>query len=208
MSIKFLYIICLFSLQYTSAQKIFQKEISSEGINTVIINDDFISEIKVLSTKLKNIIIEARVSGENEENVVIQEIFEGSKLFISAAFMPFFEAEDDKLAAHKILSVSLQIHIPENFTIKINSKKASVFTVGNFEIIEMGLEEGNCVLQNFKGNAKLQTKSGDITVYAKEGVSAEAISKNGSVQNQLPKKRKFHIKAESINGSIMLLITE
>ena len=85
---------------------------------------------------------------------------------------------------------------------------ASVFANGTYKNLAVSIENSNCDLQNFSGNAHLKTTNGNITVIANNTVSGKAFSKNGIVKNELSNHGKFQVEAESINGSISLLQTK
>ena len=72
----------------------------------------------------------------------------------------------------------------------------------------ISIENSNCDLRNFSGNAHLKTVKGNITVVANNDVSGKAFSKYGIVKNELTSNKKFLVEAESIHGSISLLQTK
>ena len=74
--------------------------------------------------------------------------------------------------------------------------------------INVYLENGDCQLNDFLGNASIKTKHGNIKVHARENVSGRAFSTNGSVVNYLPGQAKYTIIAESRDGDISLLQTK
>ena len=190
------------------AQKTIQKEFSSEEIHTLSIEDDAIFKISAQTSKEETIKIVFHISGEHSESVIIEEKIEEDKLSIKTGFAPFFVMEDDKLAAHKVMAVEMELIIPQTISIEIKSKLASVETRGPIGNLAISLGNGSCSLKGFKGNAHLKTVAGNITVQAQKDVSGKAISKNGTVQNDLSSIGEFFIEAESINGNIMLLQTK
>ena len=79
---------------------------------------------------------------------------------------------------------------------------------GNYANFHANLENGDCTLSNFLGDAIITTGQGNIFVYARENVSGRAFSAKGSVVNYLPGRAKYTIIAESRNGNISLLQTK
>ncbi len=203
-----IFFIYFLGISFCTAQKVLQKEISSEGIETVLIEDDAIFKIEVQTSENNRVQLKANISGENSESIIIEEKIQDGTLFLSTGFSPFFEKENDKLAAHKLMAVEILVVIPKHINIQIKSKIASATVIGAYKNVEIGLDEGNCLLKDFLGNAVLQTKMGDITVFARNQVSGEGISLHGTVKNELPITGKYHLTAETINGSISLLQTE
>jgi len=205
---KLTFILCFLFFGNVFAQKIIEREFNASEITSIEINSDVIYHIKITSRNTEQIKIKTQVEGENYENVVLGIIEENNTLHIKTSFTPFFEAKNDKLAAHKVISIEMELIVPESMTIKIIAEIASVETFGEYESISVLLENGNCLLDNFMGDALLKTKLGFIKVYALEEAFGLANSKKGTVINELDNKRKingkYRIEAESFSGDISL----
>lgn len=198
----------VFGSTFCYAQKVIQKKFPSEEISEFSITDNAIFKIEIQSSEESTITVSAHISGEHAENIIIEEKIVDGTLFLKTGFAPFFTFENDKLAAHKIMAIELKITVPKTIAVEIKSKLASVNFNGNIKNLRINLENGNCTLTNFSGNAQLKTIGGNITAQTQKNVSGNAISKNGTVENNLSSKGKFLIAAESINGSISLLQTK
>ncbi len=190
------------------SQKVIEREFNALEITTIEINSEIIYHIKITSEKTEQIKIKTQVEGENYENVVLGIIEENNTLQIKTSFTPFFEAKNDKLAAHKLISIEMELIVPESMAVKIEASVASVEIFGKYKAVSVLLENGNCSLTNFKGNAMLKTKQGFITVYASKETLGIAVSKKGAVVNELSKSNvkslKHRIEAESFKGNISL----
>jgi len=202
---KLLLAIVFFVTNQASAQKILQKQFNASAFETLVIESDDVFTIAISAQKTDNINVRTHIEGEHHESVVLNTSEAGKTLTLSTGYSPFFEKENDKLAAHKLIAIDMLITVPENLSVEIRSKIASVTGKGTYENFFVALENGTCLLKNFKGNATLYTKEGAITVYAKPTVTGQAVSKKGTVLNELPKTGKHKIIAESITGSITLL---
>lgn len=188
------------------SQKIIEKDIDASSINNIVINSDLVNNISLLSNNTNVIKVITKIEGEHYENVVLGLIEKDQKLFVNPDYSPFFKANNDKLAAHKVQSIEIKLIIPERLDISIKSKIASVFSRGSFNSIFVTLDNGNCTLQEFVGDAILKTKNGFISVYTKERIYGEALSKRGIINNELSKNNnsKYRIIAETKEGSISL----
>ncbi len=204
----FIIVILFFGSYCCMAQKTIQKEFDSEGIQKLSIADDAIFKITVQSSEESTIKVSAHISGEHFESIIIEEKIVDSTLFLKTGFAPFFTLENDKLAAHKMMAIEVELTVPKKLAVEVNSNLASVIATGTFKSLSISLENGNCILNDFFGNAQLKTIAGNIAVLAQKNVSGKAISKNGTVENNLLNKGKFFVEAESINGNISLLQTE
>jgi len=197
-----------FGNHYCWAQKVIQKEFSSEELHALSIIDDGIYKIKIQSSEEPTIKLELHISGEYSESVIIEEKIIKGILSLKTGFAPFFKLKNDKLAAHKVMALEIKLIIPETISVEIKSKLASAKTIGKIKNLAVVLENGNCDSSNFQGNAHIKTEGGNIIVHAQNNVSGSAISKFGIIENTLPKHRKYSIEAESNNGNISLLQTE
>ncbi len=200
-------LIC-FGINWSVAQKTIQKEFSSEGIKMLSIRDDAIFKITVHASEEKSIKLAVHISGEHSENVIVEENVTENTLSLKTDFSPFFLPEDDKLAAHKVMAVEVDLTIPQTISLEIKSKLAAVTAEGMIYELAVSIENGTCVLTNFTGNAHLKTTDGNIRVRATSTVSGQATSTHGTVENKLWGNGKFFVEAESINGDISLLQTE
>lgn len=190
------------------AQKIMEREFDATNYSVIEINSDDIFNITISAEKSDKIKIITHIEGEHYENVMLSILEEDGKLRIEPRFAPYFEAKNDKLAAHKVLAIEMEFRIPENFDIRINSSLSSVKARGKFLSFEALLGVGNCILEEFLGDAKIKTKQGFIKVFALERVSGKAFSKKGKVINELERNGKYSIEAESFEGDISLFLIE
>ncbi|MFT5248524.1 MAG: hypothetical protein ACI93P_000237 [bacterium] len=188
------------------SQKIIEREIDANLINSIEINSNSIHRILIVSEKSNSIKIRTRIEGEHHENVVLSLVEKENILFLKSAYSPFYKAENDKLAAHKVQSIELELIVPESMEISILSTIASVTTKGKFKAISVKLERGNCILKEFIGDANLKTKEGFISVTTSDKILGNAFSKNGKINNELSKNKgsKYLIMAETKEGEISL----
>lgn len=201
-----LLLVCSFS--EAVSQKVVEKQLDATRFERLIISSEIINTLTITSEATNKIRIVNKVVGENYENVVVTTSEENKTLKIGTSYSPFFIAENDKLAAHKVMSVDVELTIPNFLDVEVNTSIASINVTGNYANFQAYLENGDCHLNNFLGNASIKTKQGIIKVYAKANVSGRAFSRNGSVVNNLPGKAKYTIIAESHDGDISLLQTK
>ncbi len=197
-----------FATTFCHAQKVIQKEFSSEGIQTLSIADDAIYKITLHSSEESSIKVSLHISGEHFETIIIEEKIFEETLSLKTGFLPFFTLENDKLAAHKLMGIEVEVTVPENLEVEIKSKLTSVIATGTFKNLNISLENGSCSLYEFLGNAHLKTRTGNITVQAQNEVAGKTISKKGTIVNKLSSQGRFLVFAESTNGNIWLLQTK
>lgn len=181
-----------------------EKEWEAGQFQKVEIISNELSKVRVETWDSEIIKVIINIEGETYESVLLQALEDDDLLSLKPNYRPYFLKQNDKLAAHKVLSVEMFLYVPPGKDIHIKSTTAKVVMRGEYEYVFVGLEEGNCLLNDFQGNAFIQTKNGDINVTAIQS-NGTAYSKYGTVVNKLPKQGKFTIEAESVNGLITLL---
>ena len=203
------FIFLMISVSEAVGQKVLQKEIDAQFIKEIIVNGDGIFKIKVISEERKTIEMLSEIEGEYAVNTLLTYTESNEILTIGSGYSPYFKKENDKLSAHKIESVSLLLTIPEGLEITILSDIANLEMDGRYNFVDVSLENGNCIISNFIGNANLVTKDGDIQVTANaENVSGILFSKLGKEINELPEGNRFMIEAYTLRGNIALQQTE
>jgi hypothetical protein len=201
-------LLLVFGISEAISQKLVEKQLDATRFERLIISSDMINTLTITSEATNQIRIVNKVVGENYENVILTTSEESKTLKIGTSYSPYFIAENDKLAAHKVMSVDIELTIPNFLYVEVHTPLASISVTGNYFNFHAYLENGDCQLNNFLGNAIIKTKQGNIKVQARENVSGRAFSTNGSVVNYLPGKAKYTIIAESHGGDISLLQTK
>ena len=189
------------------SQKVMEKQINISGVERIEFLADAIYKIKITSIKTNTLVIRATVAGDAAENVVLELIKTPTSLTITPGFTPFFKLENDKLAAHKVMAIELEVLLPENLNVSVSSKMASLQCFGNFNYLQAYLEQGDCELKSFNGDGVIQTKNGDVTVNASQDVGVLAISKTGLVIGK-PYQDEYHkLEIKTVSGAITILET-
>jgi len=187
------------------AQKVIDKSWDIMGIDRLEIVSDDIFNIVINSSDTSGINLITKIEGEHNENVVLNISEENKTLTLSTGFTPYFQALDDKLAAHKVISIEMELYISNKLEVFVRSIMTSLTTHGRYKDLHVELGDGNCVLNDFEGDAQLLTIDGNITVVAHDTVKAEGKTRNGKLINELSTIGNYTILAESVNGDITLL---
>ncbi|MDT0294806.1 hypothetical protein ACFQ3R_00615 [Mesonia ostreae] len=151
--------------------------------------------------KTNSLKIKSFSEGEYAQNIGFHFTEGNKEMRIEAVFPENLSGGYDKLSAHKVFSVRLEIEIPENKIVVIQSNLASVYGNGNYKSFEAELNSGRCELTHFSGKAILCTFKGDIEVQTKER-TVEAISNHGEVHIDTYFKKGDDISLKSIDGDI------
>lgn len=200
-----IFFLCSLVMQQASAQKKLHKNWDATSIQTLEIDAKNVFKITVETSSITQIEIELWVEGEHFESVVMETSIINNTLSILPCYRPFYTSINDKLAANKVVSIEMKCFLPKELEVLITAPAAQIKTLGSFKSIQLNVHDGPVILDQFAGNANINTFNGDIVVKAKENVKAAALTKYGTVNNELPEKGLFLINAESVNGNITLL---
>ncbi len=199
----------LFCIPLGHSQKELSRTYSAETITQLSINANGVHELKITAGNYDEIEVRVQLEGETSEEIVIHEKVTNTSLSLGFGAWPLATIYNDKLSAHKLLSVEVSVQIPENLFVSVTSNSASVHAIGFFETLYVAIEDRRCVLEDFSGNANIETNRGKITVFtAVNDVYADATSIFGTVQNKLGTTGKFLITAQSTHGDIILKETQ
>ncbi|MGO4913474.1 hypothetical protein [Leeuwenhoekiella sp. W20_SRS_FM14] len=197
----FALIVVLLFLGTIYSQKRLEYRIPSNLAKGVFVASDDVFEIFIKTTDTKNISVRAEVEGETFETIIIDPVVENGLWLIKISRSLGFEAIDDKLAAHKVVSIVLHIELPKDKEVWVNSSLASVQARGNYKYINMNLSGGDCKLFDFCGSGIINTLRGAIEVETRN-TRIEALTRNGIQKVATRPNGKYHLKLKSVDGNI------
>lgn len=196
-----LVIFFLLVVHLSIAQKQTEKQWNAQQIEKVDINGEGIFKINIKNSESNTIDLLVNFEGEHSEHLVIIDSVSQGVLKLSTGFQPLFKADNDKLSAHKVLSVELQLSIPKHIHLNIKSDIAQTKVEGRFPNVFIELKTGNCTLDPFFGNATVNTINGNINVKT-NNVKTIAKSKTGIVDVKQFKLALYQLKLQTVNGTI------
>tara|TARA_R110002050_G_scaffold16719_2_gene50617 strand:+ start:86297 stop:86917 length:621 start_codon:yes stop_codon:yes gene_type:complete len=203
----FFYIFIIFSFSILRAQKVVEKTIIDSKDTSVLIDANNCFAVTIKTAKTNQIKVEAKMAGEYGKDLVLNIHEEGSTLLVDTSFNPNFELPNDKLGAHKVLSISLIIILPEHLNVTLYGTFANVNASGVYENIDVALNDGRCTLMNVSESANVYTQSGTIEVYAK-AAKIDAISSYGEVVSEEIPKGNASFNLKTITGNIHIYKTD
>lgn len=197
----------LFGHSLLFAQKNIERQFQADHIRTVNLDATNSFEIFVETVKAKTISVEAEVAGENSEQMVLVTKNTDDELQITTEFQPLFTVPDDKLSAHKVMSIIFRLKVPEGINLIISSDIGSVFVTGKYNQLTTELNHGHFVAKKFLGSALVNTIDGNITIesnYAKVNLD----TKNGQIFQENLLLGTNNLSLHSINGNISVTKTK
>ena len=166
------HIICL--LLFCNLSLFAQKEIThnftiDNDVHTLFFNLNDVFQVTIHTIQQQHIKITARSEGEYANYFVLDEIQEGETFTITGDISFIFPDFQDKLSAHKVHAISVDVWLPKNLQVVLQSDIANVSISGNFESFRADLSSGNCFLTQISGKITASSVSGNIVLYANAG---------------------------------------
>lgn len=175
--------------------------IEAEEIQHIIISSDEVFNIKISTAPVSVVTIRTKADGEYYNDISLESEVNGRTLTLTTLFRKILQSGFDKLSAHKVFAMDVELEIPEKLNVEILSNVASVEGSGKFENLLVQLKSGSCYLRDFSGNAVINTYDGNVEVVT-SNAKVEASSRNGSVEIPAGNYGRHRIDITSINGNI------
>ena len=161
-----------------------QKKISKKIINAqrphIQIDGGNCFRIDIETIAGNELIVEGSLEGEYARDLAIKLEEDGDNVLISTGFLPNFDAPNDKLSAHKIISIALSIRIPEYSQVQLFGTYSNITAKGIYNALDISVADGNCSLQAYAENTSIKTQTGEIVVTGTKGI-VNARTKFGQV---------------------------
>ncbi|NAS12561.1 hypothetical protein [Poritiphilus flavus] len=184
-------------------QKLIEKKLISPGIRSVQVDTANCFEVELQNSASEELTVEASIEGEYSKDLLVKISEEGTTLKVSAGFQPNFRNPNDKLSAHKVVSIALIVRIPQFRQVKVYGTNSNITVSGNYKALSVTLDDGRCILNNVGYDTAVTTASGDILVYSEAGI-VDALSKFGTVKDTRipPGDNRYLLRTTSGNVTI------
>lgn len=204
---KFFYIICLLGFNCLNSQRVVEKVWADSNIHFITVDAKDCFEVSIKTIENNEITLKAIVEGEYRNDIDIQMVQEGDRLIIGSAYDPVFELPNDKLSTLKSVSITMEIGLPRNKSVKLIGNSCSVSVQGIFDNLDIVVADRPCDLRVEAKNTTVHTQSGDIFLSCKMGV-VNAGTTYGKIYRELIPKGSSHFFLTSTTGDIHLIKTD
>lgn len=199
----FLFVFLIFAIATSGlAQKSIVKDIDATSLELLQVDVDNIYRLEVKTTDSDRFRAYMNTEGEFATQMVLNLLENGGSWNLNVGFAPGFTPADDKLGAHKVVSVDLSLEIPKGKYLKVSGRCLTVKLSGMYTDVEVRLEAGNLNARNFKASGLLATKDGDIKVYGQEDVAVRVEGTPDKLINELKAPAANNLTVMTNSGSI------
>ena len=186
-----------------SGQKKVSKKIIDVAEQNVQIDAGNCFHIDLGTTEGDELIVEAFIEGEYSPDLTIKVEEDGNTLLVSTDFLPNFQAPNDKLSAHKVVSIALKVRLPRYSHLKLYGTYSNISASGLYQSLDIAVADGNCFVQAAAESAVIKTQSGEIRLSGIRGeISAQ--SKYGKVHQAKVPQGDYSYELYSIEGDIWI----
>ncbi|WP_298323248.1 hypothetical protein [uncultured Dokdonia sp.] len=188
------------------AQKRLSQTYDAASIKELYINSNEIFEITITAADTDQITVHTIIDGEIFASTLLNTDIAKNVLKITTGKTPDYEPFNDKLSAHKVMAIELEITVPVGLDISVYSTLAGVDTQGTFGQVHMDLGRGHFKGEGFRfrESATINTISGSIYLDI-DKASITAQSRNGTIVISPEITLGSPITLESIHGDITIV---
>lgn len=185
------------------AQSKWEKKIDAPEVHSLSIELGFIQNLMVSTGNSDQYVIKTSSEGEYRDQVMLVSKEVDHWLEIYPQWAPSFIAPNDKLSAHKVRALNLELIVPKGKTLEIRGEQAVVSVQGEYKEVVLRLGSGRVNLRYSSEESDIRTDSADVFLTVPYG-DIQASSVEGKVIGSIPLNTRFHYKLASQKGSIYL----
>lgn len=199
-------IFCLIGIAYSYSfgQKTIHKSFIEEGVDQIFVDAKDSFEVVLKTTDSNSLTIKAEIEGEYSPNQLVNVFTDRNLLTIEPSFNAGFVMPNDKLSAHKVLSVSLFIEIPKQYKVKLTGNSTNAEIHGDYKDLRIELNDGNCTLYHVASKVTVHTIKGSINAYV-DKATIDAHSTYGTLESDSIPLGTSQLNLKSQIGHIQLI---
>jgi len=190
-----------------AAQKVVKKTYVNANNDYIQIDSNNCYQVDLTTASGDELSVEAIIDGEYKKDLVVNIEQEGQTILVNTGFQPNFIFPNDKLSAHKVVSIRLHITLPEYHDIRLYGTSSHVNATGNYKNLKVDLADGVCELRNIGENVQVKTQRGTIYLFTDKG-DILATSAYGTVSGSSIPSGDSVYDLRSVEGDIHLKKTE
>ncbi|WP_031445712.1 DUF4097 family beta strand repeat-containing protein [Arenibacter algicola] len=189
------------------AQKKVVKAIENPNFSFVQIDVRNCFSLALETVDSPKITVEASIDGEYLQDLLVSVKQQGTTVLVSTGFQPNFVFPNDKLSAHKVISISLKISIPKDLDVNVYGTSTNVGVTGDYAKLKISLSDGKCILNGRGENVEINTQSGNIELIT-NNAQIMASTKYGKIKREVIASGDDHFTLNSVTGNISIRKTE
>lgn len=190
-----------------SGQKLVTKAVANPESQRIYVAAKNCFQVNLTTAQSQELEVKATIEGEYLDDLIVKIEEQGKDIFVSTGFLPNFIHPNDKLSAHKVVSIALEISVPNNANIQVFGTNTNLIAQGQYKNLKVTLADGNCTLKNISAKADIKTQKGNIILNTESG-TISTHSQYGKVSLHNIQKGNSEYLLRSVEGNIAVIKTE
>ncbi|MEM9866797.1 MAG: hypothetical protein AAF765_03835 [Bacteroidota bacterium] len=195
--------VAVLSVGVGRCQKVLKKTFVDSHISTILIDTKNCYEVILQTSPSHELQVDATMEGEYSKDLLVELEKDGKSVWVSTGFQPNFVFPNDKLSAHKVISIALRVRVPEYKKVQVFGTNSQVSVEGKYSDLNITLSDGDCRLYGVGEDVEVVTQKGDVWVNTTSGVF-KAMSDYGKVHKTHLPLGNNHYNIQSKEGNIYL----
>ncbi len=198
-------LLLILSTTVVAAQKRLSNSYDASTVKELYINSNEIFEVRVHAVDTDKITLHTIIDGEIFASTLLNAVVENGILKITTGKTPDYIPFNDKLSAHKVMAIELELNVPSGIDLSVYSTLASLDTDGNFGQVRIDLGRGHFRGEGFRfrESAKINTISGSVSINL-DRANVTATSRQGKIFISPEIELGPPLVVKSIDGDITL----
>lgn len=184
-----------------TGQKLVRKTLVNKNQQYIQVDTKNCFTTTITATAVEELQVEAAMEGEYANDLAIRITEDGANVLVSADFLPNFKNPNDKLSAHKVVSIALRINVPIDSNVLVYGTNSEIISSGQFKNLKVVLADGPCSLNHATGNIDIKTQNGHINAVGLVG-DISAITTYGKLTIGKELHGFYDVKLTSVSGNI------
>ncbi len=195
---------CTFFLGFSAFGQVqWNKTLNELDLKGITIDMRFIHGLTLSTHRSKDVLLNTQSEGEYQLQYVVVTQYDNHWLTVYPQRAPSFKSYNDKLSAHKVIAMNLEIRVPEYIKVEIEANQGNLNVSGLYRELYIQIDEGSLKMFHIAEQSTIKTKGASVYLNIDSG-TVETKSEKGKVVGFIAPNRNHHYDISSQYGPIFL----
>lgn len=195
---------CTFFLGFSAFGQVqWNKTLNELDLKGITIDMRFIHGLTLSTHRSKDVLLNTQSEGEYQLQYVVVTQYDNHWLTVYPQRAPSFKSYNDKLSAHKVIAMNLEIRVPEYIKVEIEANQGNLNVSGLYRELYIQIDEGSLKMSHIAEQSTIKTKGASVYLNIDSG-TVETKSEKGKVVGFIAPNRNHHYDISSQYGPIFL----
>ncbi len=179
------------------------KTLSDLELRGITIDMRFIQGLQLSTHASKDVLLNTKSEGEYQMQYVVVTQQEDQWLTVYPQRVPAFNSLNDKLSAHKVIAMTLEMRIPEAVLVEIEAQQGRLEVSGLYRELNVQLDEGSLFMSHRAEQSTIKTKTAAVHLNVPSGHLDSHLEK-GQIFGVINPNDNYRYTVSSQSGSLYL----